>query len=47
MKLDFTFELGGNMNSKVSLAKAIFTDSQFWVPTAVLAIGIALLILLH
>jgi hypothetical protein len=35
------------MKSKASVAKAILTDSQFWVPAAVLAIGIGLLILLH
>ena len=29
---------------KTSMAKAILTDSQFWVPVAVLVIGILLLI---
>lgn len=29
------------------LMKAIFTDVQFWIPAAVLAGGIVLLVLLH
>jgi hypothetical protein len=28
-------------------AKAILTDSQFWVPVVVLALGIMLLVYLH
>ncbi len=31
---------------KPAMLKAIFTDSQLWVPVAVLALGIALLIYL-
>ncbi len=30
-----------------STTRAVFTDSQFWVPVAVLALGILLLIYLH
>ncbi len=29
---------------KQSMAKAVLTDSQFWVPVAVLVIGILLLV---
>lgn len=32
---------------KPSTLKAIFTDSQFWAPAIVLALGIALLAYLH
>jgi hypothetical protein len=28
---------------KVSLAKSIFTDVQFWIPVVILAFGIAVL----
>ena len=31
---------------KQSLTKSIFTDVQFWVPVAVLILGIALLVVL-
>jgi hypothetical protein len=31
---------------KASTLKAVFTDSQFWLPVAVLALGIALLVYL-
>jgi hypothetical protein len=31
---------------KPSLTKAILTDVQFWIPAAVLALGIALLVAL-
>jgi hypothetical protein len=31
---------------KPSLAKAILTDIQFWIPAAVLVIGVALLVAL-
>jgi hypothetical protein len=29
------------------MLRAIFTDVQFWVPAVVLALGIALLVVLH
>jgi hypothetical protein len=29
------------------MTKAILTDSQFWVPVIVLAVGIVLLVYLH
>jgi hypothetical protein len=29
------------------MLKAIFTDIQFWIPVAVLAVGVALLAWLH
>jgi hypothetical protein len=29
------------------MSKAILTDSQFWVPVVVLAVGIVLLVYLH
>ena len=32
---------------KPFILKAVLTDSQFWVPVAVLALGIALLAFLH
>ncbi|MGD0693416.1 MAG: translocated intimin receptor Tir [Terriglobia bacterium] len=32
---------------KSATAKTVLTDSQFWVPVAVLALGIALLAYLH
>ena len=32
---------------KPAMLKAIFTDSQLWVPVVVLALGISLLIYLH
>jgi hypothetical protein len=32
---------------KSDTLKAILTDTQFWIPVAVLAFGIALLIALH
>jgi hypothetical protein len=32
---------------KTSTGKAILTDSQFWVPVVVLAVGITLLVYLH
>jgi len=32
---------------KRSIAKAILTDSQFWVPVVLLAVGITLLVYLH
>lgn len=32
---------------RVSTTKAILTDSQFWVPVVVLALGIALVVYLH
>jgi len=32
---------------KPSMLKAILTDSQFWAPAIVLALGIALLAYLH
>jgi len=38
------FQSGGRMKS---IWRAILTDSQFWVPAAVLAFGIALLTFLH
>jgi hypothetical protein len=33
-------------NVKPSIWNAIFTDSHFWVPVVVLAVGIALLVFL-
>lgn len=33
--------------SRSNILKAIFTDIQFWVPAVVLALGIALLVVLH
>jgi len=30
-----------------AVLKAILTDSQFWIPFAVLLVGIALLVFLH
>jgi len=32
---------------KPSMLKAILTDSQFWAPAIVLAMGVALLVYLH
>ena len=34
-------------NKKPALAKAVLTDVQFWIPVAVLAFGLLLLISLH
>jgi hypothetical protein len=34
-------------NVRPSTLKAVFTDIQFWIPAAVLAGGIALLVFLH
>lgn len=33
--------------SRSNTLKAIFTDIQFWIPAVVLALGIALLVVLH
>ena len=35
------------MMSRSDTAKAIVTDIHFWVPVVVLAMGIALLVVLH
>ncbi len=40
----FWEQSGLRFSVKRSVAKAIFTDSQFWVPIAVLIIGILLLV---
>ena len=33
--------------SNPELLKAVLTDTHFWVPTVVLALGIVLLVVLH
>jgi hypothetical protein len=35
------------MTNRSNPVKAIFTDIQFWVPAVVLALGVALLAVLH
>jgi hypothetical protein len=34
-------------NDPPNLLRAVLTDIQFWIPVAVLAVGVALLIFVH
>ena len=40
----FAGAAGSRRRVKTSMVKAILTDSQFWVPVVVLAIGVLLLV---
>jgi hypothetical protein len=42
--VDIAFRLPQGHIVKPSILKAILTDSHFWVPVVVLALGIALLV---
>jgi hypothetical protein len=44
---NFIATTGLGCGVKQSMAKAILTDSQFWIPIAVLAAGILLLVYVH
>lgn len=51
--LSFPMPVSGGMDNrwrfplKRSTAKAILTDSHFWIPFVVLGLGVALLVYLH
>jgi hypothetical protein len=38
--------MAGKMTGR-QMARAVLTDIQFWIPTVVLVLGIALLVALH
>lgn len=37
----------GDRDDPPKILRAILTDVQFWIPTAVLAVGVGLLVFIH